>query len=67
MKGTIKSTKWYGKFWPPERRKIKLLQAIYDMKAPEIDKKVEKAVHDYYFYGKPLPDFDNYKTGEIKK
>jgi site-specific DNA-cytosine methylase len=36
MKPKIKSNKWYGRFWPPERRKVKIMQAILDSKMPEI-------------------------------
>lgn len=55
MSATIKSNKWYGRFWPPERRKIKFMQALYDYHAPEIEKKVSKAWSDHIIYGKPLP------------
>lgn len=48
---TIKSRKWYGRFWPPERRKIKIMQAIADYHAPTIEKKVNKAMRDYLIYG----------------
>jgi hypothetical protein len=55
MGETVRSTKWYGRFWPPERRKIKLMQAIYDHMEPEIEKKWQKAWSDNIIYGKPLP------------
>jgi len=55
VKPKIKSKKWYGWFWPPERKKIKLMQAILDYKMPEIEKKTRKAIHDHLALGKPLP------------
>jgi len=48
----IKSSKWYGRFWPPERKKIKVMQAILDHRTPEMEKKIEKAWKDYIIYGK---------------
>lgn len=55
MKATIKSTKWYGRFWPPERRKIKVLQMMVDHMTPSIEQKVNKAMRDSLLYGTPLP------------
>jgi hypothetical protein len=43
MKPKIKSNKWYGRFWPPERRKVKIMQAILDSKMPEIQEQVYEA------------------------
>lgn len=51
MKPKIKSTKWYGWFWPPERRKVKIMQAILDCNMPEIEKRVKKAWMDQIVYG----------------
>ena len=42
FKGTIKSKKWYGRFWLPERKKIKIMQAIYDYYEPEIWQKYKE-------------------------
>ena len=55
MKATIKSKKWYGWFWPPERRKIKIMQALLDCRMPEIEEKFNKAWRDHLLYGKPMP------------
>ena len=44
----VKSKKWYGRFWPPERRKIKLMQALLDSYAL----KIEKQVTDTFIYGR---------------
>lgn len=52
MKPKIKSTKWYGWFWLPERRKIKIMQAILDYNMPDIEKKMRKAWRDQVVYGK---------------
>ena len=49
MKATIKSTKWYGWFWPPERKKIKIIQAIYDLHALEIEKKVKEEIKNIIY------------------
>jgi hypothetical protein len=62
MKATIKSKKWYASFWPPERRKVKIMQALYDYHAPEIEKRVQKDWRDHLLYGKPLP---NYKEDKL--
>jgi hypothetical protein len=53
---TVKSKKWYGRFWPPERRKIKLMQLIIDHQTPKIEKKVQEAWRDYLIYGKRPED-----------
>lgn len=52
---TIKSTKWYGRFWPAERKKIKIMQAIANYYAPDIEKEVSRAWSDHLIYGKPMP------------
>lgn len=57
MGAIIKSNKWYGRIWPLERRKVKLMQALYDYQAPEIEEKVKKAWSDHVLYGKPLPEY----------
>jgi hypothetical protein len=61
MKATIKSKKWYASFWPPERRKVKIMQALYDYhvgKDPVIYD--EKTGHHYspidYGYNKALKE-----------
>jgi len=64
MTVTIKSTKWYGWFWPPERKKIKIMQAIYDYNEPEITKVTSKALKDYLIYG-VYPEYTNYKKGKL--
>jgi len=61
MKVTIKSKKWYGWFWPPERKKIKIMQAIYDLHASNIEKEVEKQVKDWLVYGIE-PKYMEYKS-----
>ena len=53
---TIKSKKWYGRFWPPERKKVKVMQAILDYKMPEIEKKISRQWRDYLLYGKTPKD-----------
>lgn len=55
MGATIKSKKWYGRFWPPERRKIKIMQALLDYHAPEIEKKLQEAWRNHLLYGTPMP------------
>jgi len=52
MRAIVKSTKWYARFWPPERRKVKIMQAIYDYNAAKIEAEVNKEFRDYYIYGK---------------
>lgn len=47
----IKSNKWYGRIWPPERRKVKILQVIFDHKAPEIEKQIREAQRLGLIYG----------------
>ena len=47
----VKSKKWYGRFWPPERKKIKVMQALVDYMSPEIEQKTKKAVNNYLIYG----------------
>jgi hypothetical protein len=59
MRATIKSTKWYGRFWPPERKKVKVMQALLDYYEPEITPKVEKAVSDWQIYGIAPPTQPN--------
>lgn len=39
----IKSNKWYGRFWPPERKRVRILQAILDFHRPEIEEQVYEA------------------------
>lgn len=51
----VKSNKWYGRFWPPERRKIKIMQALLDYKEAEILKKVEEDWKNHLIYGTPIP------------
>lgn len=58
---TIKSKKWYGRVWPPERRKVKLMQLIADYHAPEIEKKVNKTITDWLLYG-IKPDYTTAPT-----
>jgi len=53
-KFTVKSKKWYGRFWPPERRKIRIMQAIVDYKEDEI-------VKNYLMYGIHLT-YTKYKS-----
>ena len=64
MKAVIKSTKWYGWFWPPERKKIKIMQYIYDYNEPEITKATDKALKDYLIYG-VYPEYTNYRKGKL--
>lgn len=47
----VKSNKWYGWFWPPERRKLKILQAIVDYKEDEIIEKSNKYNRARLIYG----------------
>lgn len=47
----IKSKKWYSRFWPPERRKVKILQAIVDLREDEIEQAATKAVMDKLIFG----------------
>lgn len=56
----ISSNKWYGRFWPPERKKIKLMQALVDYQTPKLEKKLRKAVKDNLLYGKPLPTYKDW-------
>lgn len=60
----IKSTKWYGRFWPPERRKLKIMQAILDHQAPEIEKKAHEELLNHLLYGTPLPYDQSKEKGE---
>jgi hypothetical protein len=60
----VKSTKWYGKIWPPERRKIKLMQAILDYKTPEIQKELDKQMSDWLIYGLK-PTYTKYKKEKL--
>lgn len=47
----VKSNKWYRWFWPPERKKIKIMQAIVDSKESEIEQATQKVVFDKLIYG----------------
>lgn len=60
MKAKIKSKKWYGWFWPPERKKIKIMQAILDHHNAEIEKKVLGVLSDHLIYGKPTQTPNNH-------
>ena len=48
---TIKSNKWYGRFWPPERRRVRILNALMEIYGTEIEEKVTDAQRDNYLYG----------------
>lgn len=62
MKATIKSKKWYGRFWPPERRKIKIMQAMLDYKMPEIEKATNEKIRNQLLYGTDTaPDPDDFE------
>lgn len=56
MKPKIKSNKWYGQLWPPERRKIKIMQAILDSKMLEIQPVIEEGLRKHLIYGIPMND-----------
>lgn len=47
----IKSTKWYGRFWPPERRKIQIMQILANHMTPEIEKQIHDKIRDNLLYG----------------
>lgn len=47
----VKSNKWYGKIWPAERRKIKILQALIDYKEDEIIENAHKFIEAQLIYG----------------
>jgi len=51
----IKSTKWYGWFWPPERKRIRLMQAMMNHLYPTIHRKMTDSIRDHLLYGTPLP------------
>lgn len=53
MRAIVKSRKWYGRFWPPERRKVKIMQAIIDLRIQEIELEVNKYTGKS-FYGMPI-------------
>ena len=59
MKPKVKSNKWYGWFWPPERRKVKIMQIILDSKMPEIQPLIEKGIRDELIYGIPFGISEN--------
>lgn len=65
MKAKIKSKKWYGWFWPPERKKIKIMQAIFDMHSKEIELKIENEWRNNYIYGVPVIVRDFVPDNEI--
>lgn len=67
MKAKIKSTKWYGWFWPPERRKIKLMQAILDYKMPEIEPVVQEGLNRQLVYGLTDREALNWMKGRREK
>ncbi len=52
MRVTIKSKKWYGRFWPPERRKMQTMQWILDNQMKYIQPKVERKILDELIYGR---------------
>lgn len=51
---TVKSKKWYGRWWPPERKRVRLLQHIVNHMAEtdEFKDKVNKIILDELIYGK---------------
>lgn len=51
---TVKSKKWYGRWWPPERKRVRLLQHIVNHVAEtdEFKDKVNKVISDELIYGK---------------
>lgn len=55
----IRSNKWYGRFWPPERRKVKILQTIVDSKEDEIIKASQEALKNKLIFGFTESDGEN--------
>jgi len=52
MRAIVKSKKWYGWFWPPERKKIKIMQFFLDNNMAEIQRKTEIEIRNQLIYGK---------------
>lgn len=51
---TVKSKKRYGRWWPPERKRVRVLQYIVNHVAEtdEFKDKVNKVMRDALIYGK---------------
>lgn len=58
----VRSNKWYGWFWPPERRKIKILQAIVDYKQDDIEKAATKTMMDKLIFGVTEQEAEKWKA-----
>ena len=51
---TVKSNKWYRRFWPPERKRVAALQALINYYAQQEDmkRKLNDIMLDMVIYGK---------------
>lgn len=59
----VKPKRWW---WPPDRKKAKLMEYIVNFYSPEIAEKCERALRDHWLYGKPLPKYDLTERKEQK-